>query len=209
MAGERIESCMVTENGLEGDRRWAFVDGAPHRAGKLFNIKQHDRLMMYRARYADGAVEVVTPEGEALTLDGAVVARLEAESARPLQLRDLAGANFDDEPVLIINLASIASFAVEAGMEIDHRRFRANLYLEGIEPQEEIGWVGRRIRAGDAELEVVSRCVRCVVITKDPDTTAATPELLELLVERHDKCMGVYCQVVRPGVVSVGDFVGY
>ena len=61
MAGERIESCMLTENGFEGDRRWAFVDGAPHRAGKLFNIKQHDRLMMYRARYADGAVEVVTP----------------------------------------------------------------------------------------------------------------------------------------------------
>ena len=78
-----------------------------------------------------------------LTLDGAVVARLEAESARPLQiLRDLAGANFDDEPVLIINLASIASFALEAGMEIDHRRFRANLYLEGIEPQEEIGGSG-------------------------------------------------------------------
>ena len=47
------------------------------------------------------------------------------------------------------------------------------------------------------------------MITKDPDTTAATPELLELLVERHDKCMGVYCQVVRPGLVSVRDFVGY
>jgi len=54
MAGERLESCMVTQHGLEGDRRWAFVDGAPHRAGKLFNIKQHDPLMTYRARYAGG-----------------------------------------------------------------------------------------------------------------------------------------------------------
>src|SRR5207247_1336819 len=129
MAGERLESCMVTQHGLEGDRRWAFVDGAAH------------------------------------------------------------GAR-------------------EAGMAVDHRRFRANLYLEGIEPDEEIGWVGRRIRAGDAELEVVSRCVRCVVITKDPDTTAAAPELLDLLVDRHDKCMGVYCRVVKAGRVAVGDFVG-
>ena len=209
MAGERLESCMVTMQGLEGDRRWAFVDGAPHRAGKLFNIKQHDRLMTYRARYSGGAVEVMTPEGETEILNGSLVQKLELESGRPLQLRDLAGGNFDDEPVLIVNLASIAAFALEAGVPVDHRRFRANLYLEGSEPDEEIRWVGTRIRAGDAELEVVSRCVRCVVITKDPDTTAATPELLDLLVDRHDKCLGVYCQVIRPGRVAVGDPVGY
>ena len=208
MAGERLESCLVTEHGFEGDRRWAFVDGAPHRAGKLFNIKQHDRLMTYRARYTGGAVEVLTPEGAMEALDGSLVEKLEIESARPLQLRDLAGGNFDDEPVLIINLASLAAFGLEAGMAVDHRRFRANLYLAGLEAGEEIGWVGRRIRAGDAELDVVSRCVRCVVITKDPDTTEATPELLDLLVDRHDKCMGVYCRVVKPGRVAVGDRVG-
>jgi len=151
---------------------------------------------------------VLTPDGALVALDSALVDKLELESARPLELRDLAGGNFDDEPVLIINLASVSSFALEAGMAVDHRRFRANLYLEGIEPDEEIGWVGRRIRAGDAELEVVSRCVRCVVITKDPDTTAAAPELLDLLVDRHDKCMGVYCRVVKAGRVAVGDFVG-
>ena len=208
MAGERLESCMVMENGLEGDRRWAFVDGAPHRAGKLFNIKQHDGLMTYRARLTGGAVEVVTPEGTIATVDDALVRRLELESSRPLHLREMAGANFDDEPVLIVNLASVAAFADEAGMPVDHRRFRANVYLEGIAPDEEIGWVGRRIRAGEAELEVVSRCTRCVVVTKDPDTTVATPQLLDLLVDRHDKCMGVYCQVVKPGRVAVGDSVG-
>src|SRR5712691_8336415 len=138
MAGERLESCLVTEHGFEGDRRWAFVDGAPHRAGKLFNIKQDDRLMTYRARYAGGAVEVLTPQGATVALGASLVKRLEIESARPLQLRDLAGGNFDDEPVLIVNLASVSAFGLEAGMAIDHRRFRANLYLDGIEPEEEI-----------------------------------------------------------------------
>src|SRR5439155_1487883 len=69
-------------------------------------------------------------------------------------------------------------------------------------------WLGRSIRAGDAQLEATDRCERCKVITMDPDTTEAVPELLRLLVERHDERMGMYCRVVRPGRVDVGDFVG-
>jgi MOSC domain-containing protein len=209
MAGERLDSCTVTGSGLDGDRRWALVDGAPHRAGKLLTIKHHDRLLTYHARLAGGGVDVSTPDGTTARLDGDVVRRLELESSRPLVLRELPGGNFDDAHILIVNLASVAVLGLEAGMKVDHRRFRANLYVEGIEPDEEVGWVGRRIRAGDAELEVTSRCERCVVITKDPDTTEAAPELLRLLAERHDESMGVYCQVVRPGRVAVGDHVGY
>lgn len=208
MAGERLESCLVTEYGLEGDRRWALIDGSPHRTGKPLNIKQYEKLMTYRARLVDGGVEVAAPDGSIRRLDGSLVRHLETESSRPLQLRDHVGANFDDAHVLIVNLASVAAFSVEAGMQVDHRRFRANLYVGGLEPEEEVAWLGTRIRAGDAELEVVSRCERCVVITRDPDTTVASPELLRVLVELHDECMGMYCQVVRPGRVAVGDFVG-
>ena len=207
MAGEKIESCVVTEQGLEGDRRWALIDRSPNRDGKWFNIKQHAPLMTYRASLAGGSLQVMAPDGEDVGLDRAFTQVLE-ESQRPVILRELPGENFDDSPVLIINLASVAAFALEAGMPVDHRRFRANLYVDGLEPDEELGWLGRTIRAGDAELEVVSRCVRCAVITRHPDTTEATPELLELLVARHEKCMGVYCHVAKAGRVAVGDFVG-
>ena len=208
MAGEPLESCLVTADGLEGDRRWALIDWSPNRAGKWFNIKQHSALMTYRSRLVDGTVEVVGPDGSSVWLDGDLVRRFEAESSRPLELRDLAGGNFDDSQVLIVNLASVEAFALEAGMPIDHRRFRANFYLDGLEPDEELSWLGRRLRVGDAALEVTSRCERCKVITMDPDTTEATPELLRLLVDRHDERFGMYCRVVRPGRVAVGDFVG-
>ena len=208
MAGERLESCMVTEVGLDGDRRWAFIDHSPLRDGKWFNIKQHAPLMTYRARLVDSSLDLVAPDGSSVALDGDLVRKFEAEGQRPLELRELPGANFDDSHVLIVNLASIQAFALEAGMPIDHRRFRANLYVDGIEPEEEVRWLGRVIRAGDAELEVTDRCERCKVITMDPVTTAATPELLRLLVERHDERFGMYCRVVRPGRVAVGDFVG-
>jgi MOSC domain-containing protein len=208
MAGERLDACAITDRGLEGDRRWAFIDRSPARDGKWFNIKQHAPLMTYHARLVDGALDLAAPDGSSVALDEALVRSFEAEAQRPIELRELPGENFDAAHVLIVNLATVQAFAHEAGMPIDHRRFRANLYIEGLEPEEELRWLGRVIRAGDAELEVVDRCERCKVITMDPDTTVATPALLRLLVERHDERLGMYCRVARPGRVSVGDFVG-
>ena len=40
MAGERLESCEVAETGLDGDRRWALVDGTPNRAGKPLTVRE-------------------------------------------------------------------------------------------------------------------------------------------------------------------------
>lgn len=207
MAGERLESSMVTEAGLEGDRRWALIDRTPNRDGKWFNIKQHAPLMTFGSRLVDGRPVITAPDGSRIGLDEAF-RRVLDDSKRPVTLRELPGGNFDDAPVHIVNLASVAAFGLEAGMELDRRRFRANVYLQGLEPEEEVSWLGRRIVAGEAELEVVDRCVRCAVITRDPDTTVATPDVLEVLVQRHQKCMGVYCHVVKPGRVAVGDLVG-
>jgi uncharacterized protein YcbX len=208
MAGERLESCAITDAGFEGDRRWAFVDGTVNRAGKLFTNTQDARLMTYAARLDGNGVEVVAPTGQSRPLDEHFVAELADEVSRPLTLRDQSGVNFDDSHLLVVNLATVAAFAHEAGVAIDRRRFRANLYLEGIEPDEELHWLGREIRAGAARLEVVKRCERCVVVTRDPDTTVTSPELLRLLTKTSETCMGVYCRVLIPGLVTTGDLCG-
>jgi uncharacterized protein YcbX len=208
MAGEQLDHCQVVEYGLEGDRRWAFIDGSPNRAGKKLTIRQHEGLMGYRARLSNGGVEILSPKGETQALDDRFVRRLESESSRSLTLADMAGANFDDSHVLIVNLATVRAFGEESGTHIDSRRFRANLYIDDLAPEEEVSWIGRSIQAGAAELEVTARCERCVVITRDPDTAQTSPELLRLLTEQHETCMGVYCRVVRPGRVAVSDFVG-
>src|SRR5258708_6310554 len=114
MAGERLDSCQVSETGLVGDRRWALVDGSPNRAGNPMTIRENEQLLTYRARLGGRGVEVVTPGGEVVGMDGVLVSRLAAESSRPLTLRELEGANFDDSPVLLVNLASVAAFGVTA-----------------------------------------------------------------------------------------------
>jgi uncharacterized protein YcbX len=208
MAGERVASCFIAETGLEGDRRWSLVDGEENRAGKLLTIRQVERLLRYRARLVDHGAEVVTPAGETRPLDARLVAALAHETSRPLHLRDAEGGNHDDSPVLVVNLATVAAFGLAAGVDVDTRRFRANLYVEGLEPEDELRWLGHSIRAGGARLEVVSRCERCVVITRHPDTTEASPELLRVLTETSDTCMGVYCRVSRSGMVAAGDPCG-
>jgi hypothetical protein len=113
MAGERLDSCLIAETGLLGDRRWALVDGTPNRAGKLFTNTQDARLMTYHARLPrlnDSRVEVTTPSGETRHLDDDLVADIVAHTGRPLELRDTAGLNFDDSPVLVVNLAAVAAF---------------------------------------------------------------------------------------------------
>src|SRR5437879_13224650 len=104
--------------GLEGDRRWAFIDGMEPRVGKFFNIKQDSGLMRYRARLVDGKLEVTAPDGISSGLVGALTTLL-GESKRVVNVRDQAGANFDDAPVLIVNLASVAAVSLEARMPVE------------------------------------------------------------------------------------------
>src|SRR5438309_8893743 len=131
--------------------------------------------MTFPARLVGGELDLVAPDGSSVDLDADLVRRFETDSERPLQLRELSGGNFDDSHVLIVNLASVAAFEREVGMRLDHRRFRANLYVDGLEPEAELGWLGRVIKAGDAELEVTSRCERCKVITMDPTRPRRPP----------------------------------
>src|SRR6202158_2016788 len=104
MAGQRLNSCGVTEAGLDGDRRWAFVDGSPNRAGKLFTIRPAAPFTSYRDPLASGRVELVTSGGEVRDLDERMVSQLAAAASRPLSLRELAGGNFDRHPVVLGNL---------------------------------------------------------------------------------------------------------
>ncbi len=68
------------------------------------------------------------------------------------------------------------------------------------------GW-GRSVVVGGVKVEVVSRCERCVVITHDPETMLASPELLRVLNETHETSMGLYCRVTRPGRVAASNQV--
>ena len=118
------------------------------------------------------------------------------------------------EPLTIVSSASVAQLAREAGLEsLDSRRFRSLFELDGCRAHEEDEWQGRRLRAGEALIEVGEPVIRCAVTTRDPDTGQRDLDTLALIAgyrgqgEEGEILFARYGRVVEPGLVRVGDEV--
>lgn len=106
------------------------------------------------------------------------------------------------------NLASIKALGDAIGQKVDPLRFRANIYLEGLEPWAEFGLVGKELYVGDARLEVLKRIDRCAATGVEPGSGKRDMDLVEALRANfgHIDC-GVYAKVVAGGMLRPGDAV--
>ena len=156
---------------------------------------------------ADLAVDVETPSGEVLAVDDpALLGRLGESSS--LALLRSERALTDCRPVSLFSLQTARQLAAEVGVPVDERRFRANIYadLAGTAGFAEDGFVGRRLRLGaKAIVAILERDPRCRMITLDPDTASASPEILRRVARFHDGKAGVYGAVLVEGMVRPGD----
>jgi hypothetical protein len=124
-------------------------------------------------------------------------------------LRDYRGS-FDVAAVSLITLQTVARIAEETGTQENPRRFRPNLLinLQGGGAFDELKWVGRILRLGEtARIAVTEVDERCVMITLDPATGESNPDILKCVVQKHNKCAGVYATVLTPGEVRAGDAI--
>jgi uncharacterized protein YcbX len=82
--------------------------------------------------------------------------------------------------------------------------------IDGVGAWEEHGWGGREIAVGEALLRGIEPVPRCAVTTRDPDDGGRDAPVLHALAElrgKDDVTFGLWCDVVRPGHVRVGDAV--
>ena len=120
---------------------------------------------------------------------------------------------FDDAAVSVISQTTIAGIGREAGLQLDRRRFRANIVVESerSEPFHEDEWVGQTLVFGAAAsgpaLSITQRDLRCMMVNLDPDTAAQDGRVLKAVVCLNNNCAGVYAAVVRTGAIRVGDRV--
>jgi uncharacterized protein YcbX len=196
LRGESLERAELAEDGVRGDR--------------LLRIDDEDgrSITARTARSLLGLAATVGEDGEPL-IDGlpwrdpASLEAVRAASGPGAQFaRTDNGKRYDAAPILVLTDGGLAQLGV------DRRRFRPNLMLEGVDGPEERDWVGRRLRAGSALLFVREPCERCVVTTIDPDTLEVDADVLRRTRLELGGMMGVYCDVLVPGEISVGDEVG-
>ena len=127
----------------------------------------------------------------------------------PLELLGDGASRFTDRGPTQISLAanaSLADLSARAGDELDMRRFRLNLALDGVAAWDEFSWVGRRLRIGEATVEVSARLQRCGAINADPQGGGRDMDLMRKLLDHYQHLdFGVEAAVVAGGVVRPGD----
>ena len=78
----------------------------------------------------------------------------------------------DGFPYLIATAATLAKLNGLLADPVPMNRFRPNLVIGGSGPDEEYGW--KRVALGEAELEIVKPCSRCIMTTIDQEAGAKT-----------------------------------
>ena len=218
------ETRLEPDRPLPLDRAWALLqEGAPDGDGwqprrSFLQCAAGPGLMAVTAAWDGGRLTLSHPERPELTFDPDREGEALAEWVRPIWPAERpaparlvrgpgTGLADDSRPLLsLVNLASADALTEAAGAPIDVRRFRPNLAFEGLEPWGEWGWVGRRVRLGEAELKIVERIERCRATEADPETGRREHDPVRLLREGWGhKDFGVYARVVRGGAVAVGD----
>jgi len=222
MSGEDLDEAFVTFAGLTGDRVYAFLDPNGPADFPWMTPRQWAEMLLLKPRFvsapsvedqlpgaADYRVEVTTPEGKKFHIDAPEFrAHLEEKFGRPIQLRFSERSITDSRPLSLLSPQSIAALSKETGRTLDLRRFRANFIVDwangGAWHEESL--IGRQFRVGEvATFMFAKKNMRCKVITLDPDTAQAAPEIFEVVAKNHASCLGVYGVVLREGIVRRGD----
>ena len=130
---------------------------------------------------------------------------------RPRLVEANPGERLTDQPdpvISIINLASIRDLERVVKQPVDHRRFRANFYIDGIEPWSEFDWVGKTINLGSAQGSVTERIDRCAAVNVNPDTAERDLNIVKFLQAGFGHIdLGVFVRISGGGKATVGDTV--
>jgi uncharacterized protein len=222
------------EHGITGDRECLVVgeDGQlllTARAPELLNIEAAwDRVRnVLTLGFPDGEVVQDSPEPGALAttrmydgrelpgwlVSGRLSAALSGYLGRPVHLFKRAPEHIgcDDEPVTLMSEATLQALAPEFGGTVpDPRRFRMTITIAGTDAWAEHAWGGQEVAIGEVILRVIAPVPRCVVTTRNPETGATDARVLHALARlrgKDDITFGVWCEIVRPGGIHVGDAV--
>lgn len=222
MAGIPADSAFLGLHGLGGDRRFAFRRLGDDSGFPWLQASRLPELLLYQPFGFDESVaeplptHVRTPAGAELALRGAELRdEVAGRFGSPVELMKIRHGIFDDASVSVISLATLSGIAREAGLDLDRRRFRANILLEtsGLEPFLEDAWVGGTLLFGNESagpaVSVTQRDLRCVMVNLDPDTAQKDPRVMKTIVRLTGNNAGVYGTVIRTGTIRVGDTVRF
>jgi len=229
-----VDVIELDADGIVDDRRFAVLNPAGWilYGGDFAQLgsatAQHDvRTNVLSVRFDDGeTVEAAAGPDEAVVgraygdvpVPGHVVAAPIAEAlSRRLGVRvrvmrtERSGTTLPG-PLTILGRQSVRRLGDELGVrDLDVRRFKMNIEIDGLNAHGEDAWCGREVQVGEAIVQVGGQVPRCVLTTRDPATGRRDHDVLRAILRYRAPMdggkapFGVYASVVRRGRVRVGD----
>lgn len=234
----------LVEGGVLEDRRFYLVDGHGRLVDRLLSgelvkvsAETNPEATWLKLTFPDGRVI----EGD-VTLDepvrteiygrlgvGRVVNGPWAAALAPFAHRDVLLVRCDHpggtriregetnvrNAVSLVTDGSLQELARQLGVaEVDGRRFRMLMELEGAPAHEEDTWIGGDVEIGTAVVSITKPDARCAITTQNPDTGERDLDTLRTLIRYRgfragdpEKKIdfGVLGEVLTPGRASVGD----
>lgn len=234
-----VDSLRLDRNGARENRRFFLIDDQGEMVNSLRLAPLHSVVSDYddsnrrlSLTFPDGRVlEDEVRLGEKVTTSfydspkpatlvrGEWSEAISAHVGRPLRLVEADEQGAVDRgasgAATVVSQASLARLAEQARCsEVDQRRFRMLIEIDGVGPHEEDGWVGHTVHVGEAVLRAAGHVGRCAITNRDPETGEVTLQTLKILgsYRRHlnttePVAFGIYGEIVQPGTIRVGDAV--
>ena len=229
-----VEKIELGFDGARGNRQFFVIDGRD----RMLNAKNLGRLQTIVADVEDGTLRLTFPDGrmveaspecgsplmarffsgtrEARIVKGPFAEALTEYLGKPVQLAEPAAAGVDrgqTGAVTLISRGSLAAVADAAGEDqVDARRFRMLVEIDGIPAHVEDRWIGRGVKIGDAVVRFRGHVGRCLITSRHPDTGEIDLPMLDVLagyrrgLETTEPLpFGIYGEVLEEGTVRVGD----
>lgn len=149
----------------------------------------HDGSLLVDVVLDDDGRDTLTAIMTAFVLDSPEWKLLQREGRLPLVLvGDGAQARFQDRPrgfVTVHSTASVDAVSAVLEQELDHRRFRSNVVIDGADAWDELSWTGEvrigEVRIGDVRFTAEGPIVRCLAPHANPDTGIRDARILTAL----------------------------
>jgi len=134
-----------------------------------------------------------------------------ADKYQPAGIAKVAGRGMTDTDYPSISIMTQASHKAaedHLGAPLEQARWRGNIWLDGADAWEEMYWVGRSLRIGDAEFAVRGPIKRCMATAANPHTGLRDTDILGTLRSGWDhQNFGIYATVTKGGKITTNDNV--
>ena len=132
-----------------------------------------------------------------------------ADQRQPVGFAQVGDRGMTDTDYPTVSIMTHASHHAVEGMlghPLEQERWRGNFWLNGPAAWDELDWCGKRLRIGEAVLEVVEPIQRCKHTMANPTTGQRDADTLAALNDGFGhQDFGVYAKVIEGGQINTND----